>query len=271
MPVGDLLFIDSAYPIPAAQYPAGVDGVCGYIGGDTPNVWTAADWAAQPARYRLPVFVQSDPGSADPAADADAALAGLRGISCPAGCLVAWDVETAAGPSYVAGVYAALNAAGYTLIVYGSQSTVMGNANPDGLYWGGDWTGVPHIATGDVMTQFVSFSSYDESEAQAALPFWDTQNPGPAPRPYPAPSDVTAGTVSLAVSWTGVTAPGGAAVLSYTVRAVGLDGKVYATVVTGDGLSAVIPGLVPRWTYDVQVWANGGPVAPPNTTIRVTV
>src|SRR5271155_3104020 len=62
-------------------------------------------------------------------------------------------------------------------------------------------------------------------------------NPGGAV-PYPAPTGLAAGAVSLAVTRDAVTAHG--------------------TAVAG-------------WTYNIQVWANGGPVSPPNASIKVTV
>ena len=94
------------------------------------------------------------------------------------------------------------------------------------------------------------------------------QNPGGA-QPYPAPTGLVAGEVSLAVSWNPVTV-NGAAVASYTVQAVGLNGQVYVHE-TADTNAAVLTGLVAGWTYNIQVWANGGPVPPPNATIKVTV
>jgi hypothetical protein len=172
-----LTFFDSAYPLSS---PLPVDGVCFYIGGDAVHIWTAEEIEAQPARYRLPVFVRSNPGSANASNDVVAAASALHSISAPAGCLVAWDTETADDPLYINAVYRALKAAGYTLIVYGSQSVVTSEGNPDGLYWGADWTGSPHLHSGDVMTQYVSFNAYDESVAIDGLPFWDTK-PGTEP------------------------------------------------------------------------------------------
>jgi len=178
---GYLTFYDSAWPVTP---PPESDGVAGYIGGDTPHVWTAEDWAAQKARYRLPVFVRSDPrGIAGVVPDVNAAVDRLKAIGAPRGTLVAWDMETAADKTYVAGVYTGLLAHGYELIVYGSDSTVMGNDNPDGLYWAADWTGAVHMAGRSVMTQWVAFAAYDESEAKSGLPFWDTQAKPPTPPP----------------------------------------------------------------------------------------
>jgi len=63
---------------------------------------------------------------------------------------------------------------GYPVIDYGSESTLRGNMNPDGYYWGADWTSVPHLHTGEGMTQYLSLQNEDVSLANAALPLWDT-------------------------------------------------------------------------------------------------
>jgi Putative peptidoglycan binding domain len=173
-----LTFYDAAYP---PDSPPVTDGVCFYIGGNTPHVWTVENIAAQKARYRLPIFVRSDPTSASATVDVVAAVTQLHVIGAPRGCLVAWDTETADNPLYISGVYRNLTAAGYTLIVYGSQSIVAENQNPNGLYWGADWTGSPHLHGGDAMTQYVSFTAYDESDAKVGLPFWDTKAVIPSP------------------------------------------------------------------------------------------
>lgn len=167
-----LEFYDAAYP-PEAP-PAGADGVCGYIGGDALNVWSSTDWEHQRARYRLPIFVRANPPGPGAEADVAAALKELRALGAPQGTLVAWDMEASVDAGYIRQVESLVNAGGYRLIVYGSQSSVHGNANPNGLYWGADWTGKPHIASGNVMTQWVSYSNYDLSEAQDNLAFWDT-------------------------------------------------------------------------------------------------
>lgn len=178
--MADLTFYDAAWP-PAN--PPVTDGVCLYIGGDTPHVWTAEEIGMQPARYRLPIFVRSNPPGPGPAADVAAALARLKAIGAPRGTLVAWDMETAADAPYIRAVSAGLTAGGYKLIIYGSESMVRGNDVPDGLYFGADWTNVPHLHPGDAMTQYVSFSGFDEELARSSLPFWDTRPAPPAPVP----------------------------------------------------------------------------------------
>jgi hypothetical protein len=172
-----LTFWDSAFPV--TDHPA-TDGVCFYIGGDTPHIWSAAEITAQRARYRLPVFVRSNPARASAATDVSAAVRQLTGLKAPKGCLVAWDVETAVNAAYVQDAYQRLKTAGYVMIVYGSQASVFGNDVPDDLYWGADWTGIQHIHLGDEMTQYVAFSAYDESVAVSSLPFWDTQPSSPS-------------------------------------------------------------------------------------------
>jgi len=172
-----ILFVDSAYPLPSSQVPAGVQGLAAYIGGDTPHVWSKAEWDSYPitVQYRLPIFVRSNPPGPGAAADVASAVAQLKAIGAPPGTLVAWDMETAVDAAYIKAAYTALKADGYTMIVYGSQSMVMGNDNPDGLYWGADWTNVPHLHSGDQMTQYVSVQAYDESEASSSLPLWNTR------------------------------------------------------------------------------------------------
>ena len=94
------------------------------------------------------------------------------------------------------------------------------------------------------------------------------ENPGGGV-PYPAPTGLVAGAVSLTVNWDAVTV-NGTAVASYTVQAVGLNGEVYAHETPATN-SVVLTGLVAGWTYNIQVWANGGPGSPPNASIKVIV
>jgi GH25 family lysozyme M1 (1,4-beta-N-acetylmuramidase) len=98
---------------------------------------------------------------------------------------------------------------------------------------------------------------------------WAALNQKPGELPYPAPTGLTAGPVSLAVKWNPVIV-NGKAVASYTVEAVGLNGEVFVRE-TPTTNSVVLSGLVQGWTYNILVWANGGPVAPPHASIKVTV
>jgi peptidoglycan hydrolase-like protein with peptidoglycan-binding domain len=98
---------------------------------------------------------------------------------------------------------------------------------------------------------------------------WAALNESPSGQPYPAPASVAAGSVSLSVTWATVEVSR-KAVESYTVQAVGLNGQVFATE-TPTATSAVLSGLVRGSTYNILVSANGGPVAPQQASIKVTL
>ena len=247
--MGFLSFYDSAYP--PANPPANMDGVCGYIGGDTPHVWDLADWKSQHVRYRLPIFVRSN-FPADASTDSATALSQLRYLGAPKGILVAWDTETASDASYIKSVYTLMNREGYKLIVYGSQDDVFGNQNPDGLYWGADWTSVKGLAPGDAITQWVSFNSYDEDTATATLPYWDLDPPKPKPATptYGPPLDlkVIPGKTSMKLSWSAPAAVDGLPPVSeYTLF-------VYRG--TDPSRSTIVP-TYPRNVGNVKVYQGG--------------
>lgn len=168
----DLKFYDAAFkPDPE---PSGFDGVAFYIGGDTPNVWTRAEVESTSERFRLPIFVRSDPLQANAHNDARSAEAQLNVLGAPKGILVALDSETSVDANYVAQFYYDMRAAGFPVIDYGSVSSVFGNNIPDGYYWGAHWTNRPHLDPGTDMTQWEALGAYDESLAIPTLPFWDT-------------------------------------------------------------------------------------------------
>jgi peptidoglycan hydrolase-like protein with peptidoglycan-binding domain len=93
-------------------------------------------------------------------------------------------------------------------------------------------------------------------------------NPPTTAQPYPAPTKLAVSSVSLSVTWEAVEV-NGAAVASYTVEAVELNGSV-AVRETPTTNSVVLTTLTPGQTYNILVWANGGPVAPPHASIQVT-
>lgn len=182
--MGDLRFYDAA--VPPNPEPTGFDGVAFYIGGDTPHMWSKDEIDATSARFRLPIFVRSDPMSANASNDAKAARAQLAVIGAPRGILVALDSETSIDPNYVASFYYDMRNADFPVIDYGSISSVFGNHIPDGYYWGAHWTNRPHIEDHTVMTQWEALGAYDESLALPTLPFWDTHLvPPPTPGKLP--------------------------------------------------------------------------------------
>ena len=177
---GTLTFYDAAWP-PA--HPPIADGVCIYIGGDTPHVWSLADIASQKARYRLPIFVRSNPPGPGAAADVATAVGMLRLIGAPKGKLVAWDMRDRGGCGL------------HPRRVRGPER---GRVQADRLRLGIDRArqrqpGRPvlgrrldqrsplRVAQRDHPMGVVL--GYDEDLASSSLPFWDTH---PSPSPIPA-------------------------------------------------------------------------------------
>lgn len=169
--------------------------VCGfYIGGDTPHVWTDAEINAQSARWRLPIYTCDNPGQRDPVADATAACAWMIRHQVPKGSALGLDYETAINAAYVTTFDRVVRGMGWTVLLYGSLSSVVNNPRPSAGYWTASWTTVPHLDNGAAATQYISDTQlgrgYDLSEVTDSLVLWDTRPPAPTPPP-PKPLDAT--------------------------------------------------------------------------------
>lgn len=92
--------------------------------------------------------------------------------------------------------------------------------------------------------------------------------PPPAPKPFAAPGEFKYGNVNLDVSWEAAPAVNGKSPTGYTLQVI-LNGKSIGTKVV-TGTSSYVTLAVGK-SYTVNVWANGGPVAPPHSTFNVTV
>ena len=174
---------DSAYPL--ATYPTTWNGLAVggwgfYIGGNTPHTWSAAEVAALKTHYRylLPIYTCSNPGSRNAAADAADAIAHLRALDIPVGTEVQLDYETAVDSAYEQAFDKALRVAGYSLILYGSASTVVKNARPSAGYNEAGWTGKAY-APADAADQFVDTGAFDLNEFATDASLWDTRPPAP--------------------------------------------------------------------------------------------
>jgi hypothetical protein len=169
---------DAAYP-PAN--PPRVDAVAGYIGGNTPNVWTQAEWDAMMrrsgARYKLPIFTRSTGGN--PTSDATFCVNWLRSHRVPRGVCVALDFEIRVDATYLRAFDRTIVAAGYKTVVYGSRSFVLQNPRPSGGYWTATWNNVPHLDAGAAITQYGSDVTlgqpYDLNVVADSTPLWDTR------------------------------------------------------------------------------------------------
>jgi hypothetical protein len=165
---------DAAFP-PAS--PPKWEVAAGYIGGNTPHVWTDAEWARQPARFRLPIFVRSHDG--DPLADAHSAITWLVNHEVPRGVTLALDYETRVDATYLAAFDRAVMNAGWKVMVYGSRDFVLRNPKPSGGYWVADYTGSPHLYPGSAATQWSGSEpfggAYDPNLVADSTPLWDTE------------------------------------------------------------------------------------------------
>ncbi len=171
---------DAAYP---PGTPPKVDAVAGYIGGNTPHIWTDAEWDSQMtksgAKYKLPIFVRSHDGV--PADDAAFTLRWLQAHNVPKGSLVVLDFETRVDATYLhtydSGVV------GYPVIVYGSHDYVIQNPKPSGGYWTATWNNIPHLDVGATITQYGGDTTlgvpYDLNVVADNAPLWGgTVTPG---------------------------------------------------------------------------------------------
>jgi hypothetical protein len=150
---------------PPASAPPGYRAVAGYIGGDTPHVWTEAEWRRFGTLHKLPIWVRSDPESVDAEADAFGALERLYELRVPRGITVVMDLETAVDTGYVHKFHSVMRWAGFYAWVYGSASTVFKNPAADG-YWVADWAGIgPFMYRHHMVkaTQYTNGTQYDSS------------------------------------------------------------------------------------------------------------
>jgi len=144
-----------------AVIPAGYEIAAGYIGGDTPHVWTEQEWRRVSHLKRLPIWVY-DPRSGNPDEDAVEAFLSLYRLGATVGAPLALDMETHVDKEYVIRFSSLIKWARLRCWVYGSADTVFGNPSADG-FWVGDWTGTPHMHGGGVATQYARGNEYDSS------------------------------------------------------------------------------------------------------------
>jgi hypothetical protein len=169
-------FYDSAEPL--ASPPTGFDGVLFYGWGDTPHIWTPEQIEAQPARYRLPTCVRSDPSS-QASDDANGFLGYLKSIGCPTNVAVCLDLEEAVDPNYVSIFGNTMRVAGYYVLPYGSSGFLFKNPVLDGYFvaWPGK-TAIPENCVGLQYGQAHNESgTWDLDVFADTVVFWDTRPP----------------------------------------------------------------------------------------------
>ena len=135
---------DAAYP-PLQAYP-GCQAVAGYIGGNTPHVWTSAEWQRFANLRQFPIWVGYL--DRDPTADGNAAVMAMQRLgfrqNAPDRRAVILDKETQVDPAWVDTFGSIIWAAGYQTFMYGSLATIMHDPPKEG-YLVADWTNIPAI------------------------------------------------------------------------------------------------------------------------------
>src|SRR5579862_947840 len=137
------LMHDSA--IPPSKPLDGFHAVAGYIGGDTPHVWTPKEWKRFRGFPKLPIYVNNlSPDSyQDGKTDAFKAMEQLLLIGCKPGHPVAYDLETAIVPMRVQGFATAKRFFGYDVWAYGSLDFIFKIKFRNPSYWPADYTPNP--------------------------------------------------------------------------------------------------------------------------------
>lgn len=139
---------DASVP-PAAPYP-GCQAVAGYIGGNTPHVWTAAEWnrASDGGRLaQLPIWVGFGEASPVQHAQQAAAAAVKRGWAAhhaPAWRAIVADVENVAETAWLEQFGAELRQQGFLCWPYMSAS-VLASDPPGYTVWLAAWDGVDDV------------------------------------------------------------------------------------------------------------------------------
>lgn len=96
---------------------------------------------------------------------------------------------------------------------------------------------------------------------------------------YPAPTNTKVSkltSTSAKINWDYITGTSPKPT-SYTIGVYQLNGKlaqqftVSAPDTSGGTAQATVAGLHPGWQYNVHVWANGGKIAPPHSSARLTL
>jgi hypothetical protein len=130
---------DASRP-PARPFP-GCAAVAGYIGGDTPHVWTLEEWnqaSNNGALRQLPIWVASWAIHESPFTQGRQAVNAAVALGWhphhEERRVIALDLETAVHPEFVSDFAREVHLAGFGVWVYGSESTVFGNPAEQG-YW----------------------------------------------------------------------------------------------------------------------------------------
>lgn len=139
---------DASVP-PGSPYP-GCDAVAGYIGGNTPHVWSAAEWNHASDNGRLPMlpiwvgFGETDPVGHAKQAAAAAVKLGWAPHHSPSWRAIVADVEAVEETAWLAAFGAQLRAEGFLCWPYMSASALPSDP-PGYTVWLAEWNGADNV------------------------------------------------------------------------------------------------------------------------------
>lgn len=155
-----------------------------YIAGMTPHIWTGQEIADDKARFGLPISVWV---GADDRAEAIALghqiLDWIDAHRVPKGVTVVIDTETRLYTVFLLTLDQMIHGAGWSLMNYGSVSTIVHNPLLSGGRWTADWTDTPHLdnVPGEKGTQYANglmlHADYDASVFEDSVPLWEKNPP----------------------------------------------------------------------------------------------
>lgn len=137
---------DAAFP-PVAAYP-GCQGVCGYIYGPTPHVWTLDEWLRFSHLRQAPIVLYDRAKNATAEGRAAAAAAVALGWRAHAAVRrVIWlDMELTQDPAWISAWAQAVRGAGFEPGDYRSLSSLVAGGDPGiAMKWIAAWDGAPVV------------------------------------------------------------------------------------------------------------------------------
>jgi hypothetical protein len=125
---------DASNP-PQNPYP-GCKAVMGYVGGNTPHVWTLKEWQRFGNLVQFPIWVGYHEDH--PEQHGNACVAAVKGLGwidhfVPRRAVIL-DFETEIDPAWVDAFGNVIWAAGYETLLYGSESTIVDNPVKEGRW-----------------------------------------------------------------------------------------------------------------------------------------
>jgi hypothetical protein len=188
-------------------------------------------------------------------------------LAIVAGALVAWRLYSGKSSSTATGSTASTDQTSANQVPQFVNQTYVNTTAP-----GAAGTTPPAGTTGGTPTNPSPVSTVPSTQPKPTTTF-------PGSWTYPAPSGLQAYDVASTgarLSWNAVTGPGGQHPNSYTVATYNSKNVLVDQFETTAGNTNTAEygkggkGL-PRGTYHSNVWANGGPVAPPHASVQYTL